>query len=192
MNKFLIAGLGNPGIAYKGTRHNIGFDVLEAFVSKHNASLHVDRLAEMVEIRWKGKAFVCIKPSTYMNESGKAIKYWKQKENIPLEDMLIIVDELAIPIEKLRLRPTGSAGGHNGLKSIQEALETDKYPRLRFGVGNNYQKGTQVDYVLGRWNEKEKEVVKEKVSKCVEIIERFAVEGINAAMNACNNLVFNV
>lgn len=127
-----------------------------------------------------------------MNESGKAIKYWKQKENIPLEDMLIIVDELAIPIEKLRLRPTGSAGGHNGLKSIEEALETDKYPRLRFGMGNNYQKGRQVDYVLGSWDEKEKQVVQAKILKCVEVIERFAQEGLNAAMNECNNLVFNV
>ena len=191
MNKFLIAGLGNPGAEYQGTRHNIGFDVLDAFVHKRQATLHADRLADQAEIRWKGKIFVCIKPSTFMNLSGKAVKYWMQKEGIALENILIIVDELAIPIEKLRLRPTGSDGGHNGLKSIQESLQTDQYARLRFGMGNNYQKGKQVEYVLGKWSLQELDIVKTKIASCVEIIESFALEGLSAAMNKCNNLVFS-
>ncbi len=192
MTKFLIAGLGNPGAEYAHTRHNIGFDVIDAFAARHKTVLHSDRLADVAEIKWKGKVFVCIKPTTFMNLSGKAIKYWKDKEKIAVENTLIIVDELAIPIEKLRLRPTGSDGGHNGLKSIQESLETDKYPRLRFGVGNQFLKGRQIDYVLGRWEAKELGVVQEKIDKCAEIIESFALAGIGIAMNECNNLVFNV
>ena len=191
MNKFLIAGLGNPGAEYQGTRHNIGFDVLDAFISKHQATLQAGRLADLTEIRWKGKIFICIKPSTFMNASGKAVKYWMQKEGIALESILIIVDELAIPIEKLRLRPTGSDGGHNGLKNIQESLQTDQYARLRFGIGNDYQKGKQVEYVLGKWSRQELEVVKAKIAGCVNIIEIFALEGLPAAMNKCNNLVFS-
>lgn len=191
MNKFLIAGLGNPGAEYAGTRHNIGFDVLDAFAAKHQAGLRTGRLAEQAEIRWKGKVFICIKPSTFMNASGKAVKYWMQKEGIPLESLLIIVDELAIPIEKLRLRPTGSDGGHNGLKSIQESLQTNQYARLRFGVGNNYQKGKQVEWVLGKWGRQEEDIVRAKIAGCVDVIESFAVEGLNAAMNKCNNLVFS-
>lgn len=191
MNKFLIAGLGNPGAEYAGTRHNIGFDVLDAFAAKHQAGMHTERLAEQTEIRWKGKIFVCIKPSTFMNASGKSVKYWMQKEGVSPESLLIIVDELAIPIEKLRLRPTGSDGGHNGLKSIQESLQTDQYARLRFGIGNNYQKGKQVEWVLGKWSRQEEDIVRAKIAGCVDIIESFAVEGLNAAMNKCNNLVFN-
>ncbi|MBE7169796.1 MAG: aminoacyl-tRNA hydrolase [Williamsia sp.] len=190
MNKFLIAGLGNPGAEYDGTRHNIGFEVLDAFVKKHQAVMHSERLAEQTEIRWKGKIFVCIKPTTYMNLSGKAIKYWMQKEGIAIESILIIVDELAIPLEKLRLRPTGSDGGHNGLKSIQESLQTDQYARLRFGIGNNYQKGKQVEWVLGKWHEHERDIVQTKIAACVQIIESFALEGLSAAMNKCNNLTF--
>lgn len=191
MNKFLIAGLGNPGSEYKGTRHNIGFEVLDAFAEKHQATLHASRLAELAEIRWKGRLFVCIKPSTFMNLSGKAVHYWMQKEGISLESILIIVDELAIPIQKLRLRPTGSDGGHNGLKSVQESLQTDQYARLRFGIGNDYQKGKQVDWVLGKWNQQELEIVKAKITSCVDVIESFALEGVQAAMNKCNNLIFN-
>ena len=191
MNKFLIAGLGNPGAEYQGTRHNIGFDVLDAFVSKHQATLNSSRLADQAEIRWKGKILICIRPSTFMNLSGKAVKYWMQKEGIALENILIIVDELAIPIEKLRLRPTGSDGGHNGLKSVQESLQTDQYARLRFGIGSNYQKGKQVEYVLGRWSQQELEIVQAKTTGCVDIIESFALEGLQTAMNKCNNLVFN-
>ena len=191
MNKFLITGLGNPGAEYEHTRHNIGFDVVDAFVTRHQSGFRADRLADVAEIKWKGKLFVCLKPATFMNLSGKAVKYWMDKEKIAVENTLIIVDELAIPIEKLRLRPTGSAGGHNGLKSIEESLGTDQYPRLRFGIGNQYQKGRQVEYVLGKWSETERAVIQEKITRCAEIIEQFALAGIGIAMNQCNNLVFN-
>lgn len=192
MHKFLIVGLGNIGIEYTGTRHNIGFDVVDAFAQKHQGNFKMDRLAAMAEIKWKGKIFICIKPATYMNLSGKAVKYWLEKESISLENVLVIVDELALPLNKLRLRPGGSAGGHNGLKSIDESLQTDKYPKLRFGIGNEFPKGSQVDYVLSKWNEEEIAIVKPKILKCVELIENFAQSGIALAMNQYNNLNFNV
>lgn len=191
MHKFLIVGLGNIGTEYAGTRHNIGFDVVDAFVQKHLGNFSADRLADVAEIKWKGKVFICVKPSTYMNLSGKAVKYWLDKEKIPLENLLIVVDELALPLNKLRLRGTGSAGGHNGLKSIEEFLQTDKYPKLRFGIGNDYPKGRQVDYVLGKWNEQELPVVKKKIVKCVELIETFAQNGLAFTMNQFNNLSFD-
>src|ERR1700759_5349319 len=153
MTKFLIAGLGNPGAEYAHTRHNIGFDVIDAFAARHKTTLQPDRLAEVAEIKWKGKVFICIKPTTFMNLSGKAVKYWMDKEKVPLGNVLVIVDELALPLTKFRLRPSGSSAGHNGLRSIEEVLATDAYPRLRFGIGNNFPKGRQVDFVLGRWKE---------------------------------------
>ena len=153
--KYLIAGLGNIGDKYKHTRHNIGFDVADAFVAKHGGTFINDRLADVAECKWKGRVFVVIKPTTFMNLSGKAVKYWVDKEKIALENLLVIMDELALPLEVLRLRPGGSDAGHNGLKSIQELLGTNQYPRLRFGIGNNFPKGQQVDYVLGRWTEQE-------------------------------------
>lgn len=192
MNKFLIAGLGNPGAEYNHTRHNIGFDVVDAFVARHQGAFRSDRLADVAEIKIKGKTFLCLKPTTFMNLSGKALKYWKDKEKIGLDNIMVIIDELAIPIEKLRLRPSGSAGGHNGLKSIEESLQSDEYARLRFGIGNQYQKGKQVDYVLGRWDEKEVPIVKAKIAKCTDIIQTYALAGLSIAMNECNNLVFNV
>ena len=192
MHKFLIVGLGNIGAEYAGTRHNIGFDVVDAFVNKHLGNFISDRLADMVEIKWKGKLFVCIKPTTYMNLSGKAVKYWMDKEKIIAENMLVVVDELALPLSKLRVRGSGSAGGHNGLKSIEEFLQTDQYPKLRFGIGNDYPKGRQVDYVLGKWNENETPVVKIKITKCVELIETFAQNGLAFTMNHFNNLSFDL
>jgi peptidyl-tRNA hydrolase, PTH1 family len=188
MNKYLIAGLGNPGAEYAHTRHNIGFDVLDAFVAKQAISFRTDRLAEVAECRVKGRQVICIKPSTYMNLSGKAVKYWKDKENIALENILVIVDEVALPLDKLRLRIAGSSGGHNGLKSIEELLQTDNYPRLRFGVGNDYPKGRQVEYVLGRWDAKELPLVERKTSLCAELIEVYILQGIAAAMNQFNKL----
>src|ERR687885_549313 len=137
MSKFLIAGLGNIGSEYAHTRHNIGFDVVTAFVLKHSGMFATARLAEVAEIKWKGKLFVCIKPTTYMNLSGKAFKYWIDKEKIPLENSLTIVDEIALPLSKLRLRPGGSSGGHNGLADIEATLGTIQYPKLRFGIGSN-------------------------------------------------------
>jgi len=184
--KYLIAGLGNIGAEYDATRHNIGFDVADAFVIRHGGSFSLDRHAFVAECRWKGKTFIVIKPTTYMNLSGKAVKYWMDKENIPLENVLVIMDDLALPIDALRLRPGGSDAGHNGLKSIQTVLQTDKYPRLRFGIGNSFPKGRQVDFVLGRWTPSELPVVKEKILKSVEIIESFAAQGIARTMSQYN------
>ena len=188
--KFLIVGLGNTGNEYAHTRHNIGFDVANALVLKHGGSFRTDRLAYVAEIKWKGKKFVVICPTTFMNLSGKAVKYWMDKEKILLENILVIVDELALPLTKLRLRPSGSDGGHNGLKSIQELLGTSEYPRLRFGIGNNYPKGHQADFVLGKWQKEEEPIVQYKISKTIEVIENFAVAGISSAMNTVNNKDF--
>jgi PTH1 family peptidyl-tRNA hydrolase len=190
--KFLIVGLGNPGNEYAHTRHNIGFDVVHAFVAKHGGSFRTDRLAYLAEVKWKGKKFVCICPTTYMNLSGKAVRYWMEKEKIPLENILVIVDEVAIPLNKLRLRPSGSNGGHNGLKSIHESLETTEYARLRFGIGNNYPKGMQSDYVLGKWHKEEEPIIRLKIEKAVEVIETFATIGISMAMNQVNNKEFSL
>jgi peptidyl-tRNA hydrolase, PTH1 family len=190
--KFLIVGLGNVGTEYAHTRHNIGFDVVNAFVHKHQGSLRVDRLAYVSDIRWKGKTFVCICPTTFMNLSGKAVKYWLDKEKISLDSLLVIVDDVALPLNKLRLRPGGSDAGHNGLKSLQEALGTKDYPKLRFGIGNDYPKGLQSDFVLGKWKKEEEALVKLKIEKSVETIESFAVQGITAAMNQINNQEFSL
>jgi len=192
MNKFLIVGLGNIGTEYAGTRHNVGFDVADAFADKHGAFFVQERLASVAKLRLKGKQVVLAKPSTYMNLSGKAVKYWIDKEDIALENILIIVDEVALPLNKIRVRPGGSAAGHNGLKSIEEILETTEYPRLRFGIGNTYPKGMQVEYVLGKWTSSELSVVKFKVAKTVEVIETFILAGIDTAMNQFNNLVFSL
>ncbi|WP_119078682.1 aminoacyl-tRNA hydrolase [Chitinophaga alhagiae] len=188
--KYLIVGLGNIGAEYQHTRHNIGFDVADALARKHGVSFRSDRLADVAEIRWKGRVLVVIKPTTYMNLSGKAVKYWMDKEKIPVENVLVVLDELALPLEVLRLRPGGSDAGHNGLKSIQEAIATNQYPRLRFGIGNDYPKGRQVDYVLGKWNSREEPVVLQKTDKCVEIIESFATIGLERSMNNYNKLTF--
>lgn len=190
MNKFLIIGLGNIGDEYKHTRHNIGFDVLSAFVLKHNGLFKLDRLAEIAEVNWKGRTFICIKPTTYMNLSGKAFKYWMDREKIELSNTLTIVDDLALPLSKLRLRGSGSDAGHNGLKDIQLTLGTDQYPKLRFGIGNEYPKGKQVDFVLGKWLPAEQPVVQQKIDKSVEIIESFATIGLEKTMNMANNLNF--
>jgi len=192
MAKYLIVGLGNIGSDYAGTRHNIGFDVADELVKKHGGAFRLDRLAEVAEIRWKGQTLVCIKPTTFMNLSGKAVKYWMDKEKIPLENVLIIVDELALPLTKFRLRSGGSAAGHNGLRSIEEVLGTAGYARLRFGIGNNFPKGRQVDFVLGRWKEDELPLVRLKVDKTVELIESFATSGIERTMNQYNNLDFTL
>lgn len=190
--KFLIAGLGNIGNEYAHTRHNIGFDVVNAFVLKHQAALRVDRLAYVADIKWKGKFFVCICPTTYMNLSGKSIKYWMDREKIAIENILVIVDDVALPMNKLRLRPGGTDAGHNGLKSIQEALATPGYPKLRFGIGNDYPKGHQSDFVLGKWKKEEEPLVKLKIDKSVEAVECFAVQGITEAMNRVNNQEFSL
>ncbi len=190
MSKFLIVGLGNTGNEYAGTRHNIGFDVVDAFVIKHGGSFHSGRLADVAELKVKGRHLTIIKPTTYMNLSGRSVKYWIDKEGIPLEQVLVILDEVALPLSKLRLRPSGSDGGHNGLKSIQAALQSVNYPRLRFGIGNNYPKGMQVEFVLGRWFPEDLPVVRQKIKKCTEIIENFVFTGIERTMNEANKLEF--
>ena len=192
MAKFLIIGLGNIGVEYANTRHNIGFDVVNAFVKKHGGTLAVERLAYMAEVKWKGKQFVCICPTTYMNLSGKAFKYWMDKEKIAIENTLTIVDDLALPIEKLRLRPSGTDAGHNGLKDIQSTLGTDNYPKLRFGIGNNYAKGMQVEFVLSKWLNKEIPLIDIKIQLCVDAIENFATKGIELTMNDVNKLCVTI
>jgi peptidyl-tRNA hydrolase, PTH1 family len=188
--KYLVVGLGNIGAEYEHTRHNIGFDIADAFVAKHGGTFKNERLADVAECKWKGRTFIVIKPTTYMNLSGKAVKYWMDKEKVPMENMLVLVDDLALPLEKVRLRPGGSDAGQNGLKNIQELLGSDQYPRLRFGIGNNYPKGRQVDFVLGKWTAEEWRIVVEKIDASVEIIENVAAIGLARAMNACNNLTF--
>ncbi len=190
MNKFLIVGLGNIGNEYANTRHNIGFDVVNAFVIKNNGMFKQDRLAYISEVKWKGKIFVCVLPTTFMNLSGKAFKYWMDKEKISLENTLTILDDLALPLDKLRLRPNGSHAGHNGLRDIELMVGTNNYPRLRFGIGNNFPKGMQADFVLGKWQPTEIPTVKIKIEKSIEVIENFAAIGIEKTMNLINNLSF--
>ena len=188
MSKFLIVGLGNIGNEYANTRHNIGFDVINALVQKHGGSLQVERLAYVAELKWKGKKLVSICPTTYMNLSGRAFKYWMDKEKVSLENTLTIVDDLALPLDKIRLRAGGSPAGHNGLKDIQLTLGTDQYPKLRFGIGNEYPKGMQADFVLSKWLNSELPTVKLKIDKCLEIIENFVTIGIGQTMNEVNKL----
>ena len=192
MQKFLLIGLGNVGSEYMHTRHNIGFDVINAFVFKHEGFFQNGRLAEVAEIKWKGKIFVCIKPTTFVNQSGRSVKYWLNKEKIPLENSLTIVDDIALPLDKLRLRKTGGSAGHNGLKDIENILGTDSYPKLRFGVGNNFPKGMQAEFVLSKWFKEEEPIVKYKIEKCIEIIESFASIGIDRTMSGINNLVYRL
>ncbi len=192
MSKYLIVGLGNPGNEYSHTRHNIGSDVVSAFVLKHGGIFSTRRFAEVAEVKWKGKFFVCIKPTTFMNLSGRSFKYWLEKEKIEIENSLTIVDDLALPLNKLRLRKGGSDAGHNGLKDIQNLLGTDAYPKLRFGIGNNFSKGGQVDFVLSPWYAEEVSLVKIKIEKSIELIENFASIGIDRTMSLMNNLTFSI
>lgn len=185
--KYLIVGLGNIGAEYDTTRHNIGFDVADAFVIKHQGAFRNDRLANVAEISWKGKKFIVIKPTTYMNLSGRALKYWMDKEKVKLDNILVIVDDLALPLEELRLRASGSAAGHNGLRDIEAHLGTRQYPRLRFGIGNDFPKGRQIDFVLGKWNKNELPVIQDKILKSIDIIESFAAIGLERTMNTFNN-----
>jgi PTH1 family peptidyl-tRNA hydrolase len=192
VEKFLIAGLGNIGAEYANTRHNIGFDVVDAFVKKHGGSWQLGRLAEVATVKLKGRTITLIKPTTYMNLSGKAFSYWMNQEKIPVEKTMTIVDDLALPLEKVRVRPTGSDAGHNGLKDIQAMLGSDAYPKLRFGIGNQFAKGRQVDFVLGKWPANELPVVLQKIDTCVEVIEHFVLVGIEATMTKYNKMNFVV
>jgi PTH1 family peptidyl-tRNA hydrolase len=187
MSKFLIVGLGNIGDEYEHTRHNIGFTILDNIAKENNLKFTTDRLASIAEYKFKGKTLVLIKPSTYMNLSGKAVNYWLQAEKIPKENLLVITDDLALPFGSLRLKGKGSDGGHNGLKNIQELLNSSEYSRLRFGVGNEFSKGKQVDYVLGKWDQEEEKNLAPRIKLAIEIIQAFATIGLQRTMSAYNN-----
>jgi len=183
--KFLIAGLGNIGEQYAHTRHNIGFDIADALV--HSPSVFsLDRHAYHASLKFKGRQVHLIKPTTYMNLSGKAVKYWMEKEKILLENVLVITDDIALPFGKIRIRKEGSDGGHNGLKSIIDMLGTTQFPRLRFGIGGDYPKGYQVDYVLGKWTAEEERLLPEKIEKAAEAVKSIITAGIERAMNTYN------
>ena len=185
--KYLIVGLGNIGNEYAHTRHNIGFDTLDAFCEASNVVFDVNkRYGAVAECRLKGKILTLLKPSTYMNESGKAVRYWLQKENIPLENLLVIVDDFSLAFGSIRLRTKGSDAGHNGLKSIQQMLETQEYARLKFGIGNDFQAGEQVDYVLSCFTEEEQKLLPERLTVVSDAIKSFVLEGIENAMNKFN------
>jgi PTH1 family peptidyl-tRNA hydrolase len=171
--KYLIAGLGNIGDEYANTRHNIGFIVLDAFTRLSGVSFQSGRYADIARLRVKNKTLVLIKPTTYMNLSGKAIRYWLDAEKIPLENLLVVLDDIALPPGQLRLRMKGGPGGHNGLISIIETLETEEFARLRFGIGNDFAKGFQTEYVLGKWTKAEEEQLVPKVEEAVDLIKSF-------------------
>ncbi len=184
--KYLIAGLGNIGQEYANTRHNIGFIVADALAMDGKVSFSAGRYADVANVKFKARTLVVIKPSTFMNLSGKAIKYWLDKEKIPLENLLVITDDLALPIGSLRLRAKGGDGGHNGLIHIIETLDTSDFARLRIGIGDDFAKGYQVDYVLGKWTKSEEEVMIPKIKTAVEIIKSFATIGLSRTMNVYN------
>lgn len=187
MSKFLIVGLGNIGDEYAETRHNIGFKIVDQLASDATVKFSTERYAEVAEVKYKGKQLIIIKPSTYMNLSGKAVNYWLQAEKIAVENMMVLVDELALPFGKIRIGPKGSDGGHNGLKSIQESINTTQYPRLRFGISNEFNKGAQVNYVLGRWNEEELKTLKSRVKIASDAVKAFSFIGLQRCMNEFNN-----
>lgn len=187
MKKYLIVGLGNIGPEYENTRHNIGFKILDHLAEKESLTFEDAKLGSISTFKHKGRSALCLKPATYMNLSGKAVRYWMNKENISLENVLIITDDINLPFGTLRLKTKGSDGGHNGLKDIQNQLQTTKYNRLRFGVGSDFSKGKQVDYVLGKWDDGETTHLKERLEKSCEIIKSFMFAGVNNTMNQFNN-----
>jgi PTH1 family peptidyl-tRNA hydrolase len=182
----LIAGLGNIGPQYELTRHNVGFLTLDRFADNEKVVFKTERLADKCEVRFKGRELVLIKPNTYMNASGKAINYWLQQLKIPKENLLVIVDEIALPFGKLRLKGSGSAGGHNGLKDIEACLNTQEYPRVRVGIGSNYSKGQQVDYVLGNFTQEEFVELPAIMDRVIEMTKAFVTIGIERTMNFHN------
>ncbi|MFW5757450.1 MAG: aminoacyl-tRNA hydrolase [Bacteroidota bacterium] len=184
--KYLIAGLGNIGPDYENTRHNIGFMVLDHLARKHNCIFEPARYGDKALFKHKGRVFILIKPSTYMNLSGKAINYWLNKEKIHQDKLLVIVDDIALPLGTLRLKAKGSDGGHNGLANIINVMGSNNFPRLRFGIGNEYSKGRQVDFVLGKWEPEETKIIKPKIEECSDLIISFATIGIERTMNYFN------
>ncbi len=184
--KYLIVGLGNIGAEYAGTRHNIGFDVLDALAGASNAVFTTARYGDIAEVKYKGRTLVLLKPSTYMNLSGKAVRYWLEAAKVDRERLLVVSDDIALPFGTLRLRPKGSAGGHNGLKNIAELLGTEEFARMRFGVGGDFPRGHQVDYVLGEWTAEEREALPERLKLFGDAIKSFAAVGTAMTMNYFN------
>ena len=186
MNKFLIVGLGNIGPEYNNTRHNIGFEVLDFLLKKHQGEFTLSKYSMIAEIKIKNKILVLVKPTTYMNLSGKAVKFYMDQYKLPLENLLVITDDLAIDVAVLRLRLKGSHGGHNGLRNIEELLQNQNYARLRFGIGNQFAKHKQVDFVLGKWTESEQILINQTIEKATLCIESFVLEGASQAMTKYN------
>lgn len=186
MKKFLIVGLGNIGPKYHHTRHNIGFKILDFLAEKEEISFSTEKLGDIASFRFKGRTFLLLKPSTYMNLSGKAVNYWLTKEKIPLENLLVITDDLNLSFGTIRVKTKGSDGGHNGLKDIQAHLNTTSYNRFRFGISDEFSKGKQIDYVLGEWEEEEIKQIPERLEKSVEVIKSFGTAGITNTMNTFN------
>tara|TARA_B100000795_G_scaffold163809_1_gene123185 strand:+ start:1980 stop:2609 length:630 start_codon:yes stop_codon:yes gene_type:complete len=186
MKKFLIVGLGNIGDKYTNTRHNIGFKIVDEVADEYKATFETEKLGDVATFRFKGRTFILLKPSTFMNLSGKAVKYWMDKENIAVDNLLVVTDDLNIDFGTIRIKAKGSDGGHNGLKDIQDKLGTNIYPRFRFGVGSDYSKGRQVDYVLGEWNKEETSLLIERLPMSAKIITSFGTAGLANTMNTFN------
>ncbi|UNY99566.1 aminoacyl-tRNA hydrolase [Zhouia spongiae] len=186
MKKYLIVGLGNIGAEYADTRHNIGFKVLDYFAEKESLKFETRRLGDVTTFKFKGRTFVFLKPNTYMNLSGKAVRYWMNSEKIPIENILVITDDINLDFGTIRVKTKGSDGGHNGLKNIQQELNTGTYPRFRFGIGDTFSKGKQVDYVLGEWNADELSQMPERLEKSYELIKSFGTAGVGNTMNSFN------
>src|SRR5690606_4441638 len=186
MKKYLIAGLGNIGAEYVNTRHNIGFKVVDRLAQQEGESFETAKLGALAQVKVKGRTLFLLKPNTYMNLSGKAVKYWMDKENIPKENLLVVTDDLNLPFGTIRMKAKGSDGGHNGLKNIQQILNSVEYPRFRFGISDEFKKGQQVDYVLGEWSEEEKAKLSERLDVACEAIKSFALAGLNNTMNTFN------
>jgi peptidyl-tRNA hydrolase, PTH1 family len=185
--KFLIAGLGNPGVEYQNTRHNIGYQVLDSLIEDSGTSFSDKRYAWYAQIKYKGRILCLIKPTTYMNLSGRSIDYYMKKEKIPIENLIVIVDDIALPPGKIRIKAKGGSGGHNGLSHISDILGTDNYARLRFGIGDNYGYGSQSDFVLGEWTDEEKEIITPRIITAGDAIKSFSKLGIERTMNIYNN-----
>jgi len=185
--KYLIAGLGNIGSEYEHTRHNIGFDVVSALAKEFKAEFETQRLAKVCSFRHKSRTFVLIKPTTYMNLSGRAVKYWMDSEKISIDKLLVVTDDLALDLGGLRMRPKGSHGTHNGLENIIQVLGRNDFARLRFGIGNQFSRGRQVDFVLGKWKASELPIIEESIPKATEMIKSFGTIGIQRTMNLFNN-----
>ncbi len=186
MKKYLIVGLGNIGSEYANTRHNIGFKVLDYMANQEGISFQTQKLGDVAELKIKGRTLLLLKPNTYMNLSGKAVNYWMEKEKIEKENLLVITDDLNLAFGTIRIKTKGSDGGHNGLKNIQLLLNSTEYPRFRFGISDAFKKGKQVDYVLGEWDDTEKEQLKERLALSAEIVKSFALAGLNNTMNQYN------